>query len=141
MRVIATLLAAALALAAADSDSVTFIDHDKMAAAFAKGGRLVMGSDFQVSGSHRDAPGGAEVHEKGTDVLYLVEGEATLVTGGTIVNAKPIAPGEIRGTEIHDGREQHLVKGDLVVIPAGVPHWFKDVTKSTSYLTVKVLKP
>jgi mannose-6-phosphate isomerase-like protein (cupin superfamily) len=141
MRVIAALLAGALTLTAADIDSATFIDHDQMAAAFAKGGRLITGSDLQVSGSHRDAPGGAEVHEKGTDILYLVEGEATLVTGGTMVNAKPTAPGELRGTEIRDGREQHLVKGDLILIPAGVPHWFKEITRSTSYLTVKVLKP
>jgi hypothetical protein len=57
--------------------SVVFVDHDKVAAALAKGGGLVSGSDVLVSGSHRDKPGQVEVHDKEMDVIYVVDGTAT----------------------------------------------------------------
>ena len=64
-----------------------------------------------------------------------------LVLGGTVVGGKTTKPGQIRGTDIKGGQTQHLKKGDVVTIPAGTPHWFKELgTPTISYLTVKVLK-
>jgi mannose-6-phosphate isomerase-like protein (cupin superfamily) len=139
----ATILAIAAVLTGADGPSkVTYVDHEKVAAALAKGGPLVNAPDLTVSGSHRTGPGQVEVHEKETDVLYIIEGEATFVTGGTMIGGKQTKAGQFLGTDIKNGQAHHLTKGDVIVIPAGTPHWFKEVSQpSVSYYVVKVLKP
>jgi quercetin dioxygenase-like cupin family protein len=116
-------------------------DHDKVATALAKGGSVVTAPDLLVSGSHRDKAGQVEVHDKETDVIYVVDGSATFVTGGTIVGGKVSRPGQWLGTDITGGKTQHLAKGDVIVVPAGMPHWFKEVPTTVSYYVVKVLKP
>lgn len=139
-------LAAFLAVAAlligqqGHSSAVTYVPHDKVAAALAKGGSLVGASGFTVSGNHRNGPGQVEVHDHETDILYIVDGEATLVTGGTMIGGKVTTPGQRRGTEIQGGETHHLSKGDVVVVPAGIPHWFKEVPGPISYYVVKVIK-
>lgn len=117
------------------------VDPAKVAAALAKGGSLVTRPDLLVSGSHREAAGQVEVHDKETDVLYVVDGEATFVFGGTMVGGKLSQPGQWLGSDITGGQTHHIGKGDVFVIPAGIPHWFKEVPKSVSYFVVKVLKP
>src|SRR5208337_3538049 len=92
-------------------------------------------------GLHRSGPGHVELHEKETDVFYIIDGEATFVTGGKMVGSKVTSPGQRIGTDIEGGEVHHLAKGDVMVIPAGVPHWFKEVPHSVSYFVVKVLKP
>ena len=124
-----------------DSSGVVRVDPAKVAAAIAKGGQLVERPDLLVSGSHREKGGQVEVHDKETDVLYIIEGDATFVTGGKMVGGKNTRPGQWLGTDITGGETRHLVKGEVVVVPAGVPHWFKEVPKSVSYYVVKVLKP
>ncbi len=128
------------ARAAGNQPAATFIGHDKVAAALAKGGDLVKAPDLVVLGAHRNGAGRVEVHDRETDVMYVVEGEATIVTGGTMTGGKRSAPNQWRGGEIQGGKAQRLTKGDVIVIPAGVPHWFKEVPQSISYYVVKVLK-
>jgi glc operon protein GlcG len=134
-------LTVAVLLLGADTASVNYVESEKVAEALAKGGSLVRTPEFTVSGSHRDKGGQVEVHEKETDILYVVEGEATFVTGGTMVGGKTTRPGQLIGTDIQGGQTQRLRKGDVITIPAGVPHWFKEVPASVSYFVVKVLKP
>ena len=132
-----TLLGTATLLAAAD---VTYVNHEKVNAALAKGGSLVTAPDLTVSCSHREKPGRVEVHERETDVFYVVDGSATFVTGGTMVDGKVTKPGQLLGSDIKGGQTHQLSKGDVMVIPAGTPHWFKEVPQSVSYYVVKVLK-
>jgi mannose-6-phosphate isomerase-like protein (cupin superfamily) len=138
------MLSAVLAVAAlktsAQAPGVTFLDHEKVAAALAKGGVLTSASNLIVQGASRNAAGQVEVHDKETDVLYIIDGEATFVTGGTMIGGKVTAPGQQRGTDIKGGESRRLVKGDVIVVQAGIPHWFKDVPKSVNYFVVKVLK-
>ncbi len=135
----ATLLTAACLLTAQDG-GVTYVPHDKVTAALAKGGPLVTAPNLLVSGSHREKGGQVEVHDKETDVIYVVDGSATFVTGGTMVGGKNTKPGQHLGTDIKGGQSHQLTKGDVVVVPAGTPHWFKEVPQSVSYYVVKVLK-
>jgi glc operon protein GlcG len=135
-----TLLAAAVMLTGA-GPGVTFIGADKVTASMAKGGVLLTQPDLIVQGAHRAEAGMVEVHDKETDVIYITDGDATLVTGGTMVGGKNTAAGQWRGTDIQGGQTQHLTKGDVIVVPAGIPHWFKEVPKSVSYLVVKAVKP
>ena len=80
----------------------------------------------------------AEIHERDTDIVYVLEGTATFVAGGTVVEPKTTANGEIRGASIHGGSTRQLVKGDVVIVPNGTPHWFKDVKGPLLYYVVKV---
>ena len=72
--------------------------------------------------SVRTASGGAEVHAHFDDIFVITEGRATLITGGTVVDAKTGADGETKGTRIADGTTQAIGKNDIVHIPAGTPH-------------------
>src|SRR5262245_61596404 len=99
LTILSSILLSAFALTAADS-SATFVPHDKVAAALAKGGPLVTASDLLVSGSHREKAGQVEIHDKETDVIYVTDGSATFVTGGTIVGDKVTRPGQHLGTDI-----------------------------------------
>src|SRR5881296_151647 len=119
-----------LAGAQGDSSGVVHVDPEKVAAALAKGGSLVTRPDLLVSGSHREAGGQVEVHDKETDVLYILDGEATFVFGGQMVGGKVSRPGQWLGSDITGGQTRHIAKGDVFVIPAGIPHWFKEVPKS-----------
>ena len=138
--VLTALLATVTFLTAADASGVTYVGHDKVAAALSKGGPLVNAPDLTVSGSHREKAGQVEVHDKETDVIHVIDGEATFVTGGSMVGGKTTKPGQSMGTDIKGGQTHHLTKGDVIVVPAGTPHWFKEVPHSVSYYVVKVLK-
>ena len=130
-----------MAGAQSSDSSVVHVDPEKVAAALAKGGTLVTRPDLLVQGSHREAAGQVEVHDKETDVLYIIDGEATFAYGGRMVGGKVTRPGQWLGSDIAGGETHRLVKGDVFVVPAGVPHWFKEVPKSVSYFVVKVIKP
>lgn len=95
-----------------------------------------------LSISHRDKDGVAELHEKQTDIAVVQSGEATLVVGGEMVDRKASGPGEYRGTSIKNGTSKQLSAGDVVHIPAGMPHqFFVPAGKQITYFVVKVDKP
>jgi glc operon protein GlcG len=117
---------------------VTFFPNSEVKAAFAKGSVLFDASDkYMVHASRREQPGMAEIHTKDADIVYVLDGTASLVTGGTPVHAKPTAPDELRGERIEGGETRQLAKGDVIIIPAGVPHWFKEVSSPFLYYVVK----
>jgi glc operon protein GlcG len=118
--------------------SVIFFDSSKVRAAFDKGAVLFnQGESYMVHASRREMPGMAEIHTKDADIVYVLDGTATLVTGGTAVDAKVTEPDELRGSSISDGEAHELMKGDVIIIPAGVPHWFKEVSNPFLYYVVK----
>jgi glc operon protein GlcG len=124
--------------AARPSASVSYFEKNKVADAFAKGAVLFDASDkYMVHASHREKAGVVEVHEQDADIIYVLEGSATFVTGGEIVGAKTIAPGEIRGTDVKGGEMRTISKGDVIIVPAGTPHWFKEVPGPLNYYVVK----
>jgi mannose-6-phosphate isomerase-like protein (cupin superfamily) len=84
----------------------------------------------------RTKPGNAEVHATETDVWYVIDGGCILVTGGTVVGASEVSPGQIHGSGISGGEERKLGKGDLVVIPNGIPHWVKKIEGGEIVYTV-----
>lgn len=118
--------------------AVTFFDSKSVAAAFIKGQPLLETGEYKIHASHRDGPGKAEVHDHETDIIYVLEGTATFITGGAAVDPKPIAPEEFRGNEIHDGQTHKLTRGDIIIVPNTIPHWFKEVSTPFNYYVVKV---
>ncbi len=87
----------------------------------------------------RSQSGQAELHEKFADFYVVVAGQATLVSGGHMVNGATTAPGEVRGDSIQDGKETTLKKGDIVHIPANIPHQIMLAKGGTfQYFVIKV---
>ena len=111
-----------------------------VAKSFAEGAVLFAepGTNYMIHTSRRVAPGMAEVHTLDTDLIHVLEGSATFVTGGTVVAPQNTAMDEIRGASITGGETRVLAKGDVIIVPAGTPHWFKDVRGPVLYYTVKV---
>ena len=125
---------------------VTYIESARVAAAFTQGA-VLLGEDetmmhaarnYMVHASHRDKAGVVEIHEYDTDIVYVLKGSAQLITGGTPEGAKTIAPHEFRAPNVNGGETRKLVPGDVVIIPNGVPHWFKEVEAPFDYYVVKV---
>ena len=86
----------------------------------------------------RTKPGGAELHKDFSDFFIVLDGEATVITGGTVENAKETSPGEIRGTRVGGGTAQPMRKGDVVHIAPGVPH--QTVVPAGKYFLYYVIK-
>jgi glc operon protein GlcG len=136
--------AAALTMPSASTSSngeVHFWKNDAVAAAFAKGAVLYDGTgghNYMVHASRREGPGMAEVHARDTDIIYVLDGSASFVTGGSVVGEKSIAADEIRGSSIANGTKRQIAKGDVVIVPNGTPHWFENVKGPLTYYVVKV---
>ena len=105
--------------------------------AFSKGEPILETNSFKVDASRRDTPGLAEVHLYETDVIRVLKGSSTFIVGGTVIDPRETAFGEIRGTGISGGTSYALKPGDVIVVPPHTPHWFKDVTAPFLYYTVK----
>jgi glc operon protein GlcG len=103
----------------------------------ATGGTLATGPGFRVNASRRDGPGEAELHRTETDIFYVLDGAATITTGGQIIEPREVSPGEVRGKAIQGGSEQQVAKGDVMTVPSGVPHWFRVVHTPFRYYVVK----
>ena len=121
--------------------AVSYWEKSKVDEAFSKGAVLFDGSDgrnYMVHASRREKPGQAEIHTKDADVIYVLQGSATFITGGEAVDGKTIAPEEIRGSSITGGETRKIAKGDVIIVPHGVPHQFLEVTNPFLYYVVKV---
>ena len=135
-----TMLWAALTISQAKAPAVTYFDSDTVSAAFTKGAVLFdgQGGNYMVHASRRDAGGEVEVHARDADIIYMLEGTTTFVSGGEVIGGRTIAPDEIRGVDVRDGETRTLTKGDVIIVPKGTPHWFKEVSGPVLYYVVKV---
>ncbi len=133
-------IGASASLADSTAAATSYFPKEEVAAAFAKGAVLYANprDSYMVHASRREAPGQAEVHLRDADIIYVLDGTATFVTGGAIVDGKVTAPDEIRGKEIAGGESRTLAKGDVIIVPQGTPHWFKEVGAPFLYYVVKV---
>lgn len=77
---------------------------------------------YQIINTIRDKDGQAEIHADWNDNLFVQEGEASFVTGGTPVDGKTTAPGETRGASVKGGTRMTMRAGDYFFVPAGTTH-------------------
>lgn len=134
-------IAGAEALSSHKMLPVTFFDSKTVTDAFAKGAVLEdggNGENYMVHASRREKAGMSEIHELDTDIIYVLDGTATFVTGGKSVDSKMTATNEFRGSMIDGGETRQLKKGDVIIVPKGTPHWFKQVDDVFQYYVVKV---
>ena len=121
--------------------AVSYWEKSKVDEAFSKGAVLFDASDgrnYMVHASRREKPGQAEIHTKDADVIYVQQGGATFITGGEAIDAKTTEPNELRGSGINGGERRKIAKGDVIIVPHGVPHQFLEVTNPFLYYVVKV---
>src|SRR5262245_21212698 len=140
MRILAAVAMALTMALAVSADGVptkvTYIPHDTVSATMAKGGSILNDHGLIILAQRRGA-GEVEVHAKTHHVFIIVEGEATFITGGTLVGARDTAPDQIRASSVQGGQTHHLTKGDVITIPAKTPHWCKEVpTQTIAYYAV-----
>ena len=128
-----------MAAAAGLPTAVTYVPHDKVTATMAKGGAIIEDKGGLRVLAQRRGTGEVEVHMKTNHVFIIVEGEATFITGGTLVGSKNTAPDEVRAASVQGGQTHHLTKGDVITIPANTPHWFKEIPSGTiAYYAVNI---
>lgn len=96
-------------------------------------------SGVVVRFQRREQTSPIEGHEHTTHVWYVIDGEATLITGGELVGRKEGSrPGEFSGSDIRGGQVRHLHKGDVIVIPPRTPHWWKEIPSGIGIFQVNL---
>jgi uncharacterized protein GlcG (DUF336 family) len=128
----------AAALAAPSNGHAAFFPADAVRDRFRTGGLLLDTQGYKIDAGRRDAPGEVEYHEHVVDVMHVVHGAATVLTGGEMRDAHEVAPGEVRAPAVEGGERHELREGDVLAIPSGVPHQFVDVSDPFLYFVVKV---
>jgi len=108
------------------------------ASVVAGGGILLETKGYKLDAGRREAPGEVEYHEHAADVMHVVRGTATVVTGGEMIDPRRVGPGELRATSAQGGERHTLGDGDVLAIPSGVPHQFVEVSDPFLYFVVKV---
>jgi glc operon protein GlcG len=123
------------------SAPVQHLPASQVAKAFREDATLLERSALRINASRRDGAGEAEIHQRDTDIFYVTKGSALLVTGGEVVSPRQTTAAEIRGTAIDGGQSLTIAQGDVVSIPRGTPHWFKQVRAPFEYYVVKSAAP
>src|SRR5208283_3410769 len=99
--------------------AVSYWEKSKVEETFSKGAVLFDGSNarnYMVHASRREKPGQAEIHTKDADVIYVLQGSATFITGGEAIDAKTTDPNELRGSGIKGGERRKIAKGDVIIV-------------------------
>jgi glc operon protein GlcG len=120
------------------ANGAEFFDEPTVRAKLATGGLLLDAGAYKLDAGRREAPGEVEYHAHTVDVMHVVEGTATVVTGGEMVGARRAEDGELRADSVTGGNPHELSAGDVLVVPAEVPHQFTRVSHPFLYFVVKV---
>jgi uncharacterized protein GlcG (DUF336 family)/mannose-6-phosphate isomerase-like protein (cupin superfamily) len=123
---------------APSSNGAAYFDHGAVATRFQEGGLLLDTHGYKLDAGRRTGPGEVEYHEGVVDVMHVVRGRATVVTGGEMVEPRQVAPGELRAGSVEGGTSHELSEGDVLAIPNGVPHQFTEASDPFLYLVVKL---
>jgi mannose-6-phosphate isomerase-like protein (cupin superfamily) len=93
---------------------------------------------YRASLEYRPAVGPASVHEKEAEIFYVIDGAATLVTGGKLANEKRTNAENLSGTAIEGGTPQPVAKGDFFIVPENTPHWFSEIKGTLVLMSLHV---
>jgi glc operon protein GlcG len=135
---LAVLGSEALAQKNGSANEAVFFDEQAVRAKFASGGLLLDAGEYKLDAGRREAPGEVEYHAHTVDVMHVVQGSATVVTGGEMMGVRELGDGELRAHSVRGGRAHELSPGDVLAVPAGVPHQFSQVSDPFLYFVVKV---
>jgi glc operon protein GlcG len=135
---LAVIGAQALSPGDGSGNGAAFFEGEAVRAKFATGGLLLDAGAYKLDAGRRDAPGEVEYHTHTVDVMHVVDGSATIMTGGEMVGVRSAEDGELRAESLTGGDAHELSAGDVLAVPAGVPHQFTRVSDPFLYFVVKV---
>jgi glc operon protein GlcG len=135
---LAVLGASALSAQNGSANGAAFFAEDAVRSKFATGGLLLDAGAYKLDAGRREVPGEVEYHAHTVDVMHVVDGTATVVTGGEMVGVRSAGDGELRADSVTGGHAHELSAGDVLAVPAGVPHQFTGVSDPFLYFVVKV---
>jgi glc operon protein GlcG len=120
------------------ANGAALFDEPSVTRKFATGGLLLDAGAYKLDAGRREEPGEVEYHTHTVDVMHVVQGTATVVTGGEMVGVRSAGDGELRADSVTGGDAHELGEGDVLAIPAGVAHQFTQVSDPFLYFVVKV---
>ena len=103
--------------------------------------RILQLSPYSANLEYRASVGPAAVHEREAEIFYVIDGSATLVTGGKLVKESRTNPENLTGTGIEGGTPQAVAKGDFVIVPENTPHWFSAINGTITLMSLHVPRP
>jgi mannose-6-phosphate isomerase-like protein (cupin superfamily) len=90
---------------------------------------------------YRASVGDATVHVREAELMYVIDGTATMITGGKLVNESRKNPDNPRGSAIEGGLTREISKGDFIIVPENTPHWFSSINGALVLMTFHVPRP
>ena len=103
--------------------------------------KMIELAPYNVSLEYRASVGPAAVHETEAELFYIVDGSATLVTGGKLTSEKRTNAENLTGTGIDGGQSRHVAKGDFVMVPERTPHWFSKIDGTVVLMSLHLPHP
>ena len=103
--------------------------------------RILQLAPYNANLEYRASVGPAAVHETEAEVFYVIDGSATMITGGKLVNETRTNAANLSGTAIEGGASRPVAKGDFIVVPENTPHWFSAINGSIVLMTLHVPRP
>ena len=97
---------------------------------------IVSLAPYNVSLEYRAAVANAAVHETEAELFYVVDGAATLVTGGKLTNENRTNAQNLTGSGIEGGVTRRVAKGDFIMVPEGTPHWFSAIEGTVTLMSL-----
>jgi mannose-6-phosphate isomerase-like protein (cupin superfamily) len=102
---------------------------------------IVQLAPYNASLEYRAAVAAASVHEREAELFYVVDGSATMVTGGKLVNESRTNPANLTGSGVEGGTSRHVAKGDFIFVPENTPHWFSAIDGTLVLMSLHVPRP
>jgi mannose-6-phosphate isomerase-like protein (cupin superfamily) len=103
--------------------------------------RILQLAPYNANLEYRAAVGPAAVHEKDAEIFYVIDGSATMMTGGKLVNEKRTNADNLGGTAIEGGSSRAIAKGDFIIVPENTAHWFSAINGTLVLMSLHVPRP
>lgn len=103
--------------------------------------RILQLAPYNANLEYRASVAAAAVHEREAEMFYVIEGSATMVTGGKLVNETRPNPDNLSGTAIEGGTPRTIAKGDFIIVPENTPHWFSAINGVLVLMSFHVPRP
>lgn len=103
--------------------------------------RILSLAPYNANLEYRASVGPASVHETEAEVFYVIEGSATMITGGKLTKETRTNPANLTGTGIEGGTPRPVAKGDFIVVPEATAHWFSEIKETLVLMTLHVPRP
>jgi mannose-6-phosphate isomerase-like protein (cupin superfamily) len=103
--------------------------------------RILQLAPYNANLEYRASVGAAALHAHEAEMFYVLDGSATMVTGGKLVNETHPNPENANGTAIEGGMSRQVAKGDFIIVPENTPHWFSAIDGTVTLMTLHVPRP